>query len=371
MNLPLLEVHRRLLHCFNPATKTFDAQTLSDLVYTRYETLELFLFECLAEAKNEKEVSVTVRTMHLQCSCLIRRLKHSLSTGVSDPQGRVILIELAKFHFFLYCTFSQYFNPDERMPVYLFLQVRKKISTQLQLLKKRKAATEAEERWLAIVLLQSDHLIGLNNSANCSCHLFRYLQTLLKELTNSANVGETLFRLNFNHPLFIRSYMQYLEEEVAKQDGLQEQYQFWSFKLAEIQLQINNEPLRFLTNQIGPASGISTLIQQKLKLLRLHLENNKAFMNGQIVETKGEKILTHLSVTQLAVFVRLLTEVNILQTNNQSELLKKIASTIRTSKTDVVSAESLRVKFYSPERPAILIVREYLFQMINKLKELE
>ena len=87
-----------------------------------------------------------------------------------------------------------------------------------------------------------------------------------------------------------------------------------------------------------------------------------------ISEQSREHVLTSLSVAQLALFVRLLIDVGIIQTKNQSSLLKKIAAVMQTSKTISISEESLRSKFYTPQGPTAIIIKEYLLNMMNKLR---
>ena len=79
-------------------------------------------------------------------------------------------------------------------------------------------------------------------------------------------------------------------------------------------------------------------------------------------------ISTGISVSQLAVMLRLMIDTGMIQYNNQSELIKKIAGTFQTPKASVISADSLRTKYYSPEKAALEIVKEYLFKMVGLMK---
>ena len=91
--------------------------------------------------------------------------------------------------------------------------------------------------------------------------------------------------------------------------------------------------------------------------------------SASTVNTKEEKILTALSVPQLALFIRLLIDVGILQARSRSAILRKIASSLSTAKTGSISEESLRIKFYTPQSVAINIIKEYLYKMINLLRD--
>ena len=59
----------------------------------------------------------------------------------------------------------------------------------------------------------------------------------------------------------------------------------------------------------------------------------------------------------------------ILQTGSRSSILRKIAASLSTAKTGSISEENLRIKFYTPQTAAINIIKEYLYKMINLLRD--
>ena len=87
-------------------------------------------------------------------------------------------------------------------------------------------------------------------------------------------------------------------------------------------------------------------------------------------ESLPEKLLqTPLSVAQLGLFIRLLVEGEIIKSENNSMLLRWIAASFKTKRTEVISAESLRIKYYAADQASVNIVREYLLRMMNQLKK--
>ena len=77
----------------------------------------------------------------------------------------------------------------------------------------------------------------------------------------------------------------------------------------------------------------------------------------QLKNTPGKETLpaptikTNFSVSQLALFVRLLIDTNVVEQANQSALLKWFAASFKTSKAAQISAQSLRVKYYEADKP--------------------
>jgi len=82
-----------------------------------------------------------------------------------------------------------------------------------------------------------------------------------------------------------------------------------------------------------------------------------------------QQVLTTLSVPRLALFTRLLIDVGTLQTGSRSSILRKIAASLSTAKTGSICEENLRIKFYTPQTAAINIIKEYLYKMINLLRD--
>lgn len=80
----------------------------------------------------------------------------------------------------------------------------------------------------------------------------------------------------------------------------------------------------------------------------------------------GYKIETELSVNQLACFVRLFTECEVLKNTNVRELLNFLAEHIRSKKRENISAESLRLKYYNIEESTREEVRKVLFRLLKK-----
>lgn len=86
----------------------------------------------------------------------------------------------------------------------------------------------------------------------------------------------------------------------------------------------------------------------------------------QNVVNTGYKIETELSVNQVACFVRLFMECEILKNTNVRELLNFLAEHTRSKKRENISAESLRLKYYNIEESTREEVRKILFRLLKK-----
>ena len=125
--------------------------------------------------------------------------------------------------------------------------------------------------------------------------------------------------------------------------------------------------------QKSATEWLAEIIQHEIIYIQSKLQTLASIYNynapATSVDTAEQLMLTSFSVSQLAVMARLLVDCNIIQHSNQTNLMKRIAGAFKTNKAGQISAESLRVKYYTPEPAAINIIKEYLLQMLNQLKK--
>lgn len=81
------------------------------------------------------------------------------------------------------------------------------------------------------------------------------------------------------------------------------------------------------------------------------------------------KIMSGLSVPQLAHFYRLLYEVGIITHDNQSDIIRFLSDNFQTVKTKNISIDSLKNKFYYTEETTIVPLKDYVIKILNKLKD--
>ena len=183
------------------------------------------------------------------------------------------------------------------------------------------------------------------------------------------NLRNCLLFLNYNHFSFVNYIMEQLRSEIISLETNAEKIAQWQLFYKEFK-QLNYLPDLAL---FPDSHSIKKQLLNKIKAEINYLQNMQLRItiapSTNAVNTKEEKILTALSVPQLALFIRLLIDVGILQTGSRSAILRKIAASLSTAKTGSMSEESLRIKFYTPQTAAINIIKEYLYKMINLLRD--
>ena len=79
------------------------------------------------------------------------------------------------------------------------------------------------------------------------------------------------------------------------------------------------------------------------------------------------KILSSLSVPELALYFKLMIDMKFIQVENLQDFFRHITRTYRTKNTENISFESIRSKFYQPENATIKAVKSKLIEALNQI----
>lgn len=171
---------------------------------------------------------------------------------------------------------------------------------------------------------------------------------------------QSLIKLNFNIPAFVDHLSANIFKQLQCADGLQEQ-----LKLLSKELQKYTNLITCCHGYLSAKTSVKQYMISFLKFQFRLLSVQASYLPSKTI--KLPKLNSALSVPQLALFIRLMVETKIINETSQLPLLKNIAAIVSTPKASVVSAESLRVNYYTPGLAAKNITKEYLSQMIRLL----
>jgi len=175
-----------------------------------------------------------------------------------------------------------------------------------------------------------------------------------------------LFYMNFNSVSFsvvLTSEYDKEQKAIASVNEKIEKLSWYLKRITQVPVQNNfvyNPNHKSLKDQVTHWLIEELYFLEKLLVLSTlsnqELNNNKVFVF---------KILTDLSVPQLAYFLRILVETEVIKNPNDKELLKFYAQNSRTKKTENISSESLRVKFYNIEDNTKEEVKSIIIKLLN------
>ena len=180
------------------------------------------------------------------------------------------------------------------------------------------------------------------------------------------NLGRLLLRYNFNSPEFFRLVKDYVRAETeAAADHLADQ-------LPVI--------LRYLTRyrQLQPATEVAyvpTLPPLRAQLLNW-LEAERDYLSHLVQATTAPaaasevaRILTPLSVAQMAQLLRALYDTGVFGQASQRDLFKLLAANFRTARQENISEKSLAANFYNAEESTRQAVEKLVAKMLDQLRQ--
>ncbi|WP_143075812.1 hypothetical protein [Parafilimonas terrae] len=191
----------------------------------------------------------------------------------------------------------------------------------------------------------------------------QFLTALLENpAMDAGSLENILVCLNFNTPGFINRLCTNLQQAIDNCEAQAEKTKLVAAELSKYSLMAT--PVHAYLPAEKPVK------QVMLTLLRQHAFylNHAPAAGGAGKQQPSSKLSTTLSVPQLALFIRLLTDACIISETNQSALLKNVAAIVSTTKTASISPESLRVNYYTPGLAAKNIIKDHLINMISLLR---
>jgi hypothetical protein len=234
-----------------------------------------------------------------------------------------------------------------------------------------KVSRVLEERFIAdeLFLLLQPYINALRHKNNLPYHRWLWWMQFFSVILNTGSnenlcLEELLTILNFNTPEYVNWLLASLEKETAAKATCTEKLAYLSGLL--IQYKLKDAWNEGAFNPAAPSVMKSLMIMIKTAIKKITLEHEPVQSAPQM--NFPGKLGTALSVPQLALFIRLLVDTKVIDQHSQSLLLKNIASVIHTARVSDISPESLRINYYTPNTAAKNIVKEYLINMVNRLK---
>ena len=209
-------------------------------------------------------------------------------------------------------------------------------------------------------------------------YLFRLLGVLIQQglAASGAETGtrlleEQLVKMNFNSAGFFDYLIRQVEEDIQKTGSLKDQVEKLYFHLKNTNQQAIDEHLCFNPKQKGVREFVNDWILEETTFLekKLVLLGNPA--GDQRLVNQGFKVVTELSVAQIACFVRLLVESGVIKNKNRAELITFYAVYTQSKKQENISPESFRTRFYNIEESARQEIRGTIIQLLNYINRMQ
>jgi len=186
--------------------------------------------------------------------------------------------------------------------------------------------------------------------------------------TLNQRICESLIRINYNSPEFIKYYSEHIRLSLFNCEFLTDQIDRIAY-FYKIVYQIHILPnMSFNPSLPSTKNQLLEWLSGELEYLR-QKQLLKNVINGDHEIKNDFKLNFNLSVAQLAYFLKALIEADVIQNKNTSELIRFLTKYVKTKRSESMSYESFRIKYYSIEsgtKDAVKKTLEAVLNFINK-----
>ncbi len=347
---------------------------------------QVILTESL-NARSRKQLAVFIQSSQAGCIHLADTLSYYLKILVKNDTNKYPSKHLIEYYTtligrlldtlkFLENNFSWCFDASMMLPLALKEPSQKYITERLNRIKPLLVKQCTNHPLLTILFQPFEELAAGENIIFSYSNLFYFknLMLMIEKLISQKNTADSsvqlqaiLFRHNFNHPSFVQYLFDHFNAEINIQQTPSRKLQAWRVNFNQVALQKSTEQEGLYPHLPSLTRTLKTMMKDEIAYIvknEILLYNSSAGGHAQ----KPVGIKTGLSVAQLAVFIRLLLEEEIIITDNHAKIFRSIAAVFQTPRTSGISPESLRNKYHTPEAAALKITKDYLIQMVNRLR---
>jgi hypothetical protein len=205
-----------------------------------------------------------------------------------------------------------------------------------------------------------------------------YYNTYITEFYNNLKLDQEIsesliirimFHINYNS----LSLLDYLQKQINS--TLQElvdrnlQLDYLYKVLKETNQRTICSHIAFNPSELNLKVLLSAWIEEEIQYI-MKLQNNQNTEEIQFSNpSEKNKILSELTVSELALLFRLLHDTVAFPHENQSEYIEFIASSFYTKRADNISSSSVRTKYYSPDEATVKSLKLYIERMISKIND--
>jgi hypothetical protein len=269
--------------------------------------------------------------------------------------------------------FGNYFDRNEKVPApYLLISIEQ-LCEQLQQLQKNLQINGGLDRELSEILVNNFKRFCSIKSTGPTYNELLYQKDLMNELLSDnvlqseSSVREVLFYFNFNNDDFVAylfNKLKALTEDFASNKEKISALRYEQKTMNQLRTKLNC----FLSrNMPALKEQVNSWIEEEIKFLQIE----PAFSVPVRTESgTDDKIQTSLSVSKLALLVRLMVIDKIITNRVVAQVLRVVIRTVATSQAENIGFSSFESKYHKTDKGTISAVKEMLFRWINILNQL-
>lgn len=290
-----------------------------------------------------------------------------------SPCLQCIIDRLSDLLNYLEEHFPEYFNRDLKMPVVYQQQIRLELESFNAMLLGKFQDANIDIGLLEILKGSITQQIETGNSL--TFRQFHYLKLLRINIegidcmntpdSDTFQLIKVLIHCNFNVDAYYNYMLRYIGWAVNKVQNLTEKLDQLAFFLKFANQESAMAGAAFDYRKPPINIQIADWISQEMQYLKHKQQLMPMSINAEDVAPQDFKLNFDLSVSVIAYFFRALIETGVLQNKNTSELIRFLTKYVKTKRSESISYESLRIKYYSIEDGTKDAVKKMLQSVLN------
>lgn len=365
-----------------------DINKLQNLIIHEKDKVQAAIKFTVFNLNDEAAIKCVVKNYH---SSLVSLLDQALENKIQVAENSIfkqildyIISCVEELLFLIERRFTSYLGMDERVPATYLTLLKKELLKRLP----RVAKKHREQQHLLPVfdIIVRELEVLLNLPSDKHTHTFRemfYIKDFCLELeflefnddtARYTTLDELLIRMNFNSKAYIYNLTQRIASHINAVEQPSERMERLLFDLKSFK-QLHLKPgVVFLSKYAGLHKQVDNWFSQEIFYLekRIHyaiVPLKEKELKPAPKNMEKEKLLSLLSVDQMALILRAADELKIVMARSLNSVFKNIVPYLSTPYQENISYDSMRSKSYAAEIRDKEIVTETLQQMIKKINE--
>jgi hypothetical protein len=283
-----------------------------------------------------------------------------------------VLDRLAGLLQYLEQHFPEYFNQDMKMPLIYRQTIINELEDFINLITLKFTSTNADVALIDLIKRKIDS--HTNANGGLTFRQFYYLKLLRLNLESmntsqpsrleTMDLIKVLLHCNFNTESFHDYVLRYIRCSIEKLPTLGEKLDQLTFYLKFSNQESSNQAIAYDTKQSPISVQISEWLSQEVMYLKTKQQLFPTISAEEILPSEF-KLNFDLSVPQLACLFRAFIEAGVIQNKNTSELIRFLTKYVKTKRSESISYESFRIKYYSLENGTKDAVKKTLQSVLN------
>jgi len=365
-----------------------DINKLQNLIIQEKDKVQSAIKFTVFNLNDETAIKCAIKNYHSSLVSLLDQALENKGPFAENAAPQAILDNIIscieELLFLIERRFTSYLGIDERVPATYFDLLKKELLKRLPRTIKKHREQHSLIPVLELIIREVEAFLNLPSDKHK--HTFRemfYLKDLCVELefleyngdaTLYTTLDEVLIRMNFNSKTYIYNLTQRIAAHINSVEQPSERMECLLFDLKSFK-QLHKKPgMIFLTQNAVLHKQVDNWFSQEIFYLEKKIHYAIVPLKGAEQKSapkdkEKEKLLSILSVDQMALILRAADDLRIVMARSLNSVFKNIVPFLSTPYQENISYDSMRSKSYSAESRDKEIVTETLQQMIKKINE--